>query len=354
MLIYNVLDTFILKYGESLAYAIGVMIIAILVFTFLQRHIVIRLEQFSKKTKTSIDDAVVAMIRSIRPPFYWFLSFYLGLQILALPTFFTAILNGLLLAVVLWYTLRAAGIAIDMQLTGSSDSTGERTARHFLSIIAKATLWIIAILLLLSNLGINITSLVAGLGIGGIAIAFALQNILTDLFSSFAIYFDKPFVVGDYIVVGEHSGVVERVGIKTTHLRALQGEDIVISNRELTSVRVQNFHSMHSRRIQMQFGITYETPYDIISTLSAKINKKLGTIKNIRIDRVHFAGFGESSLDFILVYYVNSGDYTQYMDKQQELNLALLELFAQEHVEFAYPTRTMYVAGESNVQKVSV
>ena len=208
--------------------------------------------------------------------------------------------------------------------------------------IAKFALWVIAILLLLSNLGINITSLVAGLGIGGIAIAFALQNILTDLFSSFAIYFDKPFVVGDFITVGDYVGVVERIGIKTTRLRALQGEELVVSNRELTSTRIQNFHSMKSRRIQMQFGITYETPYNTVADLPKKIHEKLDPMKGIRVDRIHFAGFGDSSLDFILVYYIDSNDYTQYMDRQQELNLTLLKLFAQERVEFAYPTRTVH------------
>ena len=315
---FSTLHTLFTTYAERATYAVVVMIVAAIALSFLQRRIVTRLARLSEKTKNNIDDAVVAMIRSIRPHFYWFLSLYLGLQTLPLSSFFSTVLNGLLLALVLWYAMRAASIAIDMQLSHLVGGTGEQSARHFLGTIAKFALWVIAILLLLSNLGINITSLVAGLGIGGIAIAFALQNILTDLFSSFAIYFDKPFVVGDFITVGDYVGVVERIGIKTTRLRALQGEELVVSNRELTSTRIQNFHSMKSRRIQMQFGITYETPYNTVADLPKKIHEKLDPMKGIRVDRIHFAGFGDSSLDFILVYYIDSNDYTQYMDRQQE------------------------------------
>lgn len=330
------------------------MVVAAIAFSFLQRRIVTHLARLSEKTKNNIDDAIVAMIRSVKPHFYWFLSLYLGLQTLPLSQFFSTVLNGLLLALVLWYAMRAASVAIDMQLSNTTGGGGEQSARNFLGTLAKGSLWAIAILLLLSNLGINVTSLVAGLGIGGIAIAFALQNILTDLFSSFAIYFDKPFVVGDFVVVGDYVGTVERIGIKTTRLRALQGEELVVSNRELTSTRIQNFHTMKSRRIQMKFGITYETPYSKVETLSKKISEKLDPMKGIRVDRIHFAGFGDSSLDFIMVYFIDSSDYAQYMDRQQELNLALLQLFAQEKVDFAYPTRTVYTASSSSEKPVKV
>lgn len=351
MLNFSTLQAIFVTYADKATYAVVVMVISAVAFSFLQRRVVTRLARFAAKSKNNIDDAVVAMIQSVKPHFYWYLSFYLGLQTLPLSSFFSTVLNGLLLALVLWYAMRAASIAIDMQLSHSIVGAGEQSARHFISTLAKFSLWVIAILLLLSNLGINVTSLIAGLGIGGIAIAFALQNILTDLFSSFAIFFDKPFVVGDFIVVGDYVGTVERIGIKTTRLRALQGEELVVSNKDLTSTRIQNFHSMQSRRIQMQFGITYETPYDTVASLSEKVNERISSIKGIRVDRVHFAGFGDSSLDFILVYYVDSGDYTQYMDHQQELNLALLKLFAQENVEFAYPTRTVHVASAPTVKK---
>lgn len=343
------IDTILTTYLEPVAIAISVTIISAFIFSFIQKRVIVRLEAFSKKTKTKIDDVVMAMVQSIHPSFYWYLAFYVGFQTLALPQIARTILNVILLALVLWYVLRASSLAIDAFLEqGKRGKKEEMTAKHLIGTFIKASLWVVAILLVLSNLGINITSLIAGLGIGGVAIAFALQNILTDLFSSFAIYFDKPFTVGDFIIVGNQMGTVERIGIKTTRLRALQGEELVISNQELTSTRIQNFHTMKERRVEMTFGILYETPRKVVAGLPEKIKGLLADIKDIRLDRVHFSGFGASSLDFDLVYYVHSGDYNEYMDKQQELNLELMELFAHEKIEFAYPTRTIYIAQQES------
>ena len=327
------------------AYGVALITVAValVVFAILQRVVIGRLARGAERSKNRIDDAVVAMLRSVRPPFYWYLSIYIGLRTLALPSIFVAVINGLLLAWVLYYAVRASSVAIDMFLSrgGGGD---EQAARNLLGGIAKAALWAVALLLFLSNLGINITSLIAGLGIGGVAVAFALQNILADLFSSFAIYFDKPFEVGDFIVVGDQMGTVKKIGIKTTRLTALQGEEIIVSNRELTSAHIQNFKKMRERRIQADFGIIYETPRELVIALPGKIRAAIEQLPGIRVDRVHFAGFGDSALMFELVYYVTSGDYNEYMDRQQSINLTLLELFAKEKVSFAYPTRFVYTA----------
>ncbi|HQU07765.1 MAG: hypothetical protein B7X04_02545 [Parcubacteria group bacterium 21-54-25] len=338
---------FLVFYSSAITTALAVIIIALLAFALIQNRLLVYFERLSLRTTTKIDDAVVAMVRSIKPPFYWFIAIYLGLLTLPLPPVAYTVSNGLLLGVVLLYAIRALGIATDLYLAHGAAGAEERTARRFLSALIKGALWIVAVLLLLSNLGINITSLIAGLGIGGVAIAFALQNILTDLFSSFAIYFDKPFVVGDFIIVGSHMGVVERIGIKTTRLRALQGEEIIISNRELTSVRVQNFHTMQDRRVETHIGIEYGTPRETIAGLAAKIRTHMEAIQGVRVERVHFASFGDSALDFDIVYHVPSGDYTEYMDRQQEINLAIMELFEKEKVAFAFPTRTVHVVSES-------
>ena len=198
--------------------------------------------------------------------------------------------------------------------------------------------------MVLSNLGYNVTTLVAGLGIGGLAIAFALQKVLEDIFSSVSIYFDKPFEIGDFIIVGEQMGVVKKIGIKSTRIQALQGEEIVISNRELTSVRIQNFKRMEKRRVAFSFGVLY-------STSNAKLKKAIEMVKKIvekaehaDLDRVHFKAFGSSSLDFEVVYYLKSRDYNVYMDTQQEINFAIKEAFEKEKIEFAYPTQTIHLA----------
>ena len=323
--------------------ALFVMFASLLVFYFVQKHILTRLEVWSKHTKNKVDDAVVAMVESIRPPLYWLASIYLGLLMFPLSSFAQRVLNVTLLAVILFYSIRAIGIAFDVYFKQNTEKGDERAAGGFLTTVVKIILWIIAILLLLSNSGINITSLVAGLGIGGIAIAFALQNVLTDLFSSFAIYFDKPFVVGDFIIVGTNLGVVERIGIKTTRIRALQGEEIVISNRELTSVRVQNFRSMKGRRVATTIGIEYSTPRAVVAALPDKIRARISAVDGVTVDRVHFSGFGDSALTFDMVYFVLSGDYTEYMNRQQEINLSIMELFEKEHISFAFPSRTVYL-----------
>jgi len=212
-----------------------------------------------------------------------------------------------------------------------------------LNIIIKIILWIIGLLLILSNLGINITSLVAGLGIGGIAIALALQNILSDLFSSFAIYFDKPFKVGDFIIIGKDMGTVEQIGIKTTRLRALQGEQIVISNQELTSARIQNFKKLSERRVAFELGVVYGTPDDKMKKIPELIEKIIKETKDTRFDRSHFKSFGDFALIFETVYYITSGEYLDYMNAQQEIGLKIKEKFSTEEIEFAYPTQTLFL-----------
>lgn len=329
---------------EPYAVAALVFLGALIIFAILQRVVLGRLERAAVRSKTLIDDAIVAMLRSVHPTFYWFISIYLALRYFTLTPVAATALNTLFWGWMLYQIVRSVSVGADLLMAGKDTTEGERNARHLLSITLKVTLWSIALLLLLSNLGFDISSLIAGLGIGGVAIAFALQNILGDLFSSFAIYLDKPFEVGDFIIVGDKMGTVVQIGIKTTRLIALQGEEVVLSNQELTSARIQNFKKMQERRVSSSIGVLYETPRETLATLPEKIKSAIATVHGVRVDRVHLAGFGDSSIDFELVYYVATGDYTVYMDCQQAINLALLELFEREKVYFAYPTRTIYTA----------
>lgn len=213
-----------------------------------------------------------------------------------------------------------------------------------LRIVIAVALWTLGALLILSNLGVNIVSLVAGLGIGGIAVALAVQNILGDIFSSFALYLDRPFREGDFIIVGSHMGVVKKIGLKTTRIQALQGEEIIIANQELTSARVQNFKRMRERRVLFRFGVTHDATPAQLRAVAGIVRKVIEDNPLARFDRAHFAAFGESSLDFEVVYYVGSGDYNAYMDLQQEINLAIYERLRAEGVAFAFPTRTVHLA----------
>jgi small-conductance mechanosensitive channel len=211
---------------------------------------------------------------------------------------------------------------------------------------ARGLLWLLIALLALDQLGFDVTALIAGLGIGGVALALAVQNILGDLFACAAIALDKPFVVGDFIVVDNLRGTVENVGLKTTRVRSLDGELLVFSNADLLKSRVRNFKRMRERRIQFGLGVTYGTPADKVRRIASWLREAVEAQPKTKFDRAHFKGYGDSSLDFEVVYYVLEPDYNVYMDVQQRLNLAIYERFAAEGVEFALPTRTVFLRGE--------
>ncbi|MEL7535815.1 MAG: mechanosensitive ion channel family protein [Pseudomonadota bacterium] len=222
---------------------------------------------------------------------------------------------------------------------------GAVAAMDLLSLILRVAIWSVVFLLILSNLGVNITALVAGLGVGGIAIALAAQNILGDLFASLSIILDKPFVVGDFLAVDSYLGSVERVGIKTTRLRSLSGEQLVFSNNDLLGSRVRNYGRLHERRIVFSIGVTYETTPAKLKAIPTILREAVEAEQDVRFDRAHFKSYGDFALIFEIVYYVLVADYNRYMDIQQSINFALFERLAEEGVAFAYPTQTVYVAG---------
>jgi small-conductance mechanosensitive channel len=197
----------------------------------------------------------------------------------------------------------------------------------------------VLVLLALANLGVEVTPLITGLGIGGIAVALAAQSILGDLFGSLTILLDKPFLVGDFIIVGDQMGTIEKIGIKTTRVRALSGEQLVFSNTDLLSSRIRNFKRMYERRVVFSVGVVYETPVEKLQRIPEIIRQSILTQPQTRFDRAHFNTFGAYSLNFEAVYFVTTPDYNRYMDIQQAINLELVRRFGEEHIEFAYPTQ---------------
>ncbi|MGE0526421.1 MAG: mechanosensitive ion channel family protein [Bdellovibrionales bacterium] len=202
---------------------------------------------------------------------------------------------------------------------------------------------ILLVLIGLSNLGVDIGALIAGLGVGGIAVALAAQNVLGDLLASLSIVLDKPFVVGDFIVVGNEMGTVETIGLKTTRVRSLSGEELIFSNKDLLESRVRNFKRMWKRRVVQQFGVTYSTPPEKLEQIPGWVKEFVGKYPKLNFDRCHFAKYGGSSLDFELVFWVEDPDYNLYMDFQQGLLLDILRKFEAEAIEFAFPTQTLYI-----------
>jgi small-conductance mechanosensitive channel len=231
---------------------------------------------------------------------------------------------------------------IKHQLDEEKDAAAATTL-NAVAFLGKIVLWTVVLLIALANMGIDITALITGVGIAGIAVALALQTILGDLFASVSIVVDKPFLVGDFIIVGEHLGTVERIGLKTTRIRSLSGEQLVFSNAELLRSTVRNFKRMFQRRIVFSFGVVYATPYEKLAAIPGMVRSIIESQPNTRVDRVHFKEYGDFALKFEAVYFVLVPDFGVYMDTQQAINLALFRGFAAEGIEFAYPTQTVYV-----------
>jgi small-conductance mechanosensitive channel len=215
-----------------------------------------------------------------------------------------------------------------------------------MSWMLRALLWSVLLLAILANMGVNITAFVASLGVGGVAVALAVQSILSDLFASLAIGLDKPFEIGDFIVFGDVAGSIEHIGLKTTRIRSLSGEQIVCSNTELLKNTIHNYKRMSERRILFGFGVTYDASPEQLREIPQIVKQAVESAGNTRFDRAHFKQFGESSLDFEVVYYVTEPGYNVYMDIQQHINLDLMTALANNAVEFAFPTRTLHVVGD--------
>lgn len=337
-------------WGNSLAtyiVAFVVLVFVLVLLKILQTVVLKKLAELAARSKTDIDDTFITIFSTLKPPFYYFLAFYIAVLLLSVGDTIKTVLDGVLVVWVVYYVIVSLQIVIDYVIgkyIGEGADEGARIAYSNVGKLLKIALWVFGVILVLSNLGIEVSALIAGLGIGGIAVAFAFQKILGDLFSSFALHFDQPFTEGDYIVVGDESGVVKKIGIKTTRLQALQGEEIVISNQELTSARVQNFKKLRERRVVMSFGVTYDTPNDKMKDIVLVVRNILSSIDGVRFDRAHFKTFGDSALMFEVVYYVKSSDYSVHMDVQQEFNLRLKEIFEEKGISMAYPTQTLLVS----------
>jgi len=337
--------------GVDFLTAFAIFAGGLIVLRIFREIVLARLKIAAEKTKTDLDDIIIKIVQEINPPFYFLVSVYAGLKFLAMPEIASKIIDGLFLLAIVFQVARGVQIFIDYwtqkMIGGKAKDDGSeaknKAAVKNIGSILKFILWVFAVLVLLSNWGINITSLIAGLGVGGIAVAFALQNVLGDIFSSFSIVFDKPFQIGDFIIIGSDMGVVEKIGIKSTRLRTLQGQELIISNRELTDARVNNYKRMESRRIAFGFSALYETPTEKLKKIPEIVKNIIEKEEFAKLDRVHFKEFGDFSLNFEVVYYVSVPDYTEYMNTQQSINFALKDEFEKEGIEFAYPTQTLLI-----------
>lgn len=331
------------------ATAVAVVFLSTAALRLVFRILMGRLTAFSRRTATDLDDLAVELLSKTKTLFIALVALWFGSRPLDLPqgadTFLEAVLYaGILLQIGFWGMGVVNHLIHHYQAQQREADPGFATAMGALGFIARLALWAVLLLTFLkSALEVDITAFVASLGIGGIAVALALQNVLSDLFASLSIILDKPFVIGDFVVVGDLSGTVEHVGLKTTRVRSLSGEQLVFSNSDLLSSRIRNFKRMNERRVVFHVGVVYGTPAEKLQRIPELVREAVEACENARFDRSHFQTFGDSSLDFESVYYMTVPDYNAYMDTQQAINLSLYRAFEAEGLEFAFPTQTLFV-----------
>jgi small-conductance mechanosensitive channel len=339
----NTLQTWLVAVALGLAAAVALRIAA--------RVAVSRLTRVAERTTTYWDDVLVEALGATKTLFLLVVAVLIASLVLTLPPDTETIIRRVAAVTIVvqggfWAVAGLNGWLSNYRRQRMQDDPAAATTVGAIGFVGKLLLWSLVLLLSLDNLGVDVTALVAGLGVGGIAVALAAQNILGDLFASMSIVLDKPFVIGDFIVVGEFAGSVEYVGLKTTRIRSLTGEQLIFSNTDLLGSRIRNFKRMQERRILFSVGVVYQTSREQLARIPAMLRDAVEASERTRFDRAHFKGFGPSSLDFEVVYYVLVPDYTAYMDMQQEINLRIFERFDAEGIEFAYPTQTVFLARE--------
>jgi small-conductance mechanosensitive channel len=344
---------------ESWIYALAAVIVSFIVLRILTRLIHRRILKLSKKTKTDIDDLIAVLFQKINSLVLQIFSFYIGSLFLTMSDKMKIILGkliiiSLLLQGAIWGNSIIKYWVERYRKQRLEDDSHSVTTFSALGFALQIILWSVIVLLALDNLDIDITTLVAGLGVGGIAVALAIQNILGDLFASLSIVMDKPFVIGDFIVVDTLMGSVEHIGLKTTRLRSLSGEQLIISNSDLLKSRIRNFKRMNERRVLFSLGVVYDTSLEKLQIIPQILQQIVESKEQVRFERAHFKEYGNFSLNFEIVYWMKNPDYTEHMNIQQSINFDIFKRFKEEGIEFAYPTQTLFVNQEKGKDDTSL
>jgi small-conductance mechanosensitive channel len=332
--------------------AAGILIVVFTVLKIIHRMVISRLSKLAAATDNQIDDLLVSIFKQTKLLILLVASAYVASYAITIKPAIAILLQKVVILIVIVQGGLWAGAAISFWLGRTLQKRMEQDASsattiNLLGFVARLILWVIVFLLVLDNLGVNITGLIAGLGIGGIAVALAVQNILGDLLASLSIVLDKPFVIGDSIVVDELQGTIEHIGLKTTRVRSINGEELIFANNDLLKSRIHNFKRMQERRVLFTFGVVYQTPLAKLTLINTIVQEIIVAREHVRFDRVHFKAYGDSALNYEVVYFVADQDYKIYMDVQQAINLEIFRRFQEEGIEFAYPTRTVYIQKSS-------
>ena len=332
----------------------------VFLFTVILSCAVIRLTEYlllrriyvwAHKTPDSINDLLLHGIKKYLLPILYITAVFLCTKLLSLNPALVKLLNTAVLFILLIigaiFASSVVVFALNKHWKTKETSQSNYLAINLITGIIKILIWVVALILFLDNIGVKITTLITGLGISGIAIAFAAQSILSDFFCFFTIVFDHPFEVGDFLIVGEQMGTVEHIGMKTTRLRALGGEQLILSNTDLTSSRINNYKTLEQRRVLFTIRVTYDTSSEKLKEIPLLIKKIVESVPDTTFSRTHFISYGTYCLNFEAAYFILSNDYDKYMDINQAVNLLIKEEFDKQGIAFAYPTQTLNMTDSS-------
>ncbi len=326
----------------------GVFLLALLILFAIRQGAIHRLESFAQKTSTNFDDLIVKIIKSYQWPLYVFIGAYVSIQTLTIPEFFADAIRIGVLIIVVYYIIQTLQQIVEFTFSQvvrermSEEEGFDPAILQFFERVIDVLLWIIGVLIVLQNVGFNVGAVLGGLGIGGVALAFALQNILADIFASISIFFDRPFRTGDFIEAGNDMGTVEQIGIRSTRITSLRGETLIIPNKDLAQSRILNYRNVENRRISFNFFLPYFTPNETLQQIPKEVNTIIETEEYAIPDRATLASFEDWGLKFTVVYYITSDDYKLYMETQQDINLKIKETVETYGAWFAYPTYRAY------------
>lgn len=348
----TVVDTLLGNSLEEWTIAILTGLVTFLVLQVARRFLLQRLAGLVFRRRQNAEQASIQLVRQTKFTFMLLISIYIGSRLLTMPESVSGVISlaagiAFLIQLGIWAHTLIDKLLERHRRENLADEAGSASTLNVVGLIAKGIVWTIVLLLVLDNLpGVQVTTLIASLGIGGIAIGLAVQNILVDLFASLSIALDKPFVIGDFIIVGDYRGTVEHVGLKSTRIRSISGEQLVFGNSDLLGSRIQNFKRMVRRRVAFKVGVTYQTTPEQLVAVPEKLRQIVEAQENTTFDRAHFQEFGDFSLIFEVVYFVEEPDYIVYMDTQQAINLEIMRYFQEVGIEFAYPTQTVLLESQ--------
>ena len=340
---------------QQYAIVLGEIIIVWMIFRLFRKFIFSILKRVANRTASQADDAIVVAADKFIIPYFYLAVNYGIIEQLNFTPHAEHVLKVAMAVITAYYFIRfinhATHLSVLLYMERKHESPERISHLSGILIVIKALVWVCGLLMLIENLGYNITTIITGLGIGGIAIALAAQNILTDLFSYFVIFFDKPFEIGDVISVNNITGTVEHIGIKTSHIRSVSGEQLIMPNTELVKSTIKNIKRLERRGVSFKLNVRYDTAGDKLKELPDIIKDIINKQPHASLDRCHLIALGDFALTFEVLYFIDNADYKTYLDIQQKIYLEIMDVFTKKGIDFAFPGQTFILQHPLNADK---